>query len=191
MRTLTYFIATSLDGFVSRSDGDISDFGFEGEHVADILGEFPETIPTHLRAHFPVEDNCRHFDTVLMGRKTYEVGLELGFGNPYDHLRQLVFSKSSDQLHDPRVSLTASDPVKKVRELKREKGMGIWLCGGPLLASVLIDEIDELILKVNPFLIGRGKSLFATGFPKRSINVVRRRDYNNGFSLVHCRFDST
>ena len=91
MRTLTYYIATSLDGFVSRTDGSLDDFGFDGEHVADLLAEFPETIPTHLRSDLPLTDECRHFDTVLMGRTTYEVGLSLGFGSPYEHLKQYVF----------------------------------------------------------------------------------------------------
>ena len=188
MRILTYCIATSLDGFVSRSDGSLDDFGFDGEHVADLLAEFPETIPTHLRSDLHVTDECRHFDTVLMGRKTYEVGLSLGFGNPYGHLRQYVFSRSPGQTHDTAVSLVVTDPVEKVRELKAEDGKGIWLCGGPVLASTLLDEIDELVLKINPFVIGAGKSPFTSSFPKRELELISRRDYDNGFSLVHYRF---
>ena len=78
MRKLTYYIATSFDGFVCRNDGSISDFEFEGEHVADILSQFPETIPTHLRDHFEIDAGNRNFDCVLMGRRTYELGAELG-----------------------------------------------------------------------------------------------------------------
>lgn len=190
MRTLTYYIATSLDGFISRADGSIDDFGFDGEHVADLLVEYPETIPTHLRSHFEVADECRHFDTVLMGRKTYDVGHSIGFGNPYGHLKQYVITRSANLAHDAAINLVVFNPLEKVRELKTEDGKGIWLCGGPELASVLIDEIDELVLKVNPFLMGAGKSLFTSAFPKRELRLVHRRDYDNGFSLVHYRFQA-
>jgi len=72
-----------------------------------------------------------------------------------------------------------------VRELKAASGLGIWLCGGPILASALLTEIDEIIVKVNPFLMGDGKTLFADAFPKSNLKLVDRRDYQNGFSLVH------
>ena len=183
LRKLTYFIAVSFDGFVSRLDGNIDDFAFDGEHVADLLQEFPETIPTHLRPHLDVSHECPNFDTVLMGRLTYEVGLLAGFGNPYQHLKQYVFSKSPKQAHDDAVHLVTSDPIDKVRKLKEEDGNGIWLCGGPTLASVILDEIDELVVKVNPFLMGSGKTLFASEFPKLDLIPTGFRNYDNGFSI--------
>jgi dihydrofolate reductase len=47
-----------------------------------------------LRAAFGVSPTARRFDTVLMGRKTYEVGLNEGITSPYQPLRQVVFSRS-------------------------------------------------------------------------------------------------
>ncbi|MEM7316094.1 MAG: dihydrofolate reductase, partial [Planctomycetota bacterium] len=85
-RNLTYFVACSVDGFIAREDGSIGDFSFDGSHVADILEEFPETIPTHLRQYFDAEYTNKRFDTVLMGRATYETGLDAGFTSPYTHL---------------------------------------------------------------------------------------------------------
>ena len=187
MRNLTYLIATSYDGFISRPDGAIDDFSFDGEHVADLLAEYPETIPTHLREHIPVADECRHFDAVLMGRATYELGSKAGFTNPYQHMDQYVFSTTLEASPDEAVTLVPENPVGVVRELKARDGLGIWLCGGPLLAAALIDEIDEIVLKVNPFLMGAGKPLFARGFPKKDLAVVSRRDYDNGFALVKCK----
>lgn len=185
MRELTYFIATSLDGFVSRNDGSIDDFAFDGEHVADLLAEYPETIPTHLRSHLNVADENRHFDTVLMGRATYEVGSSLGVTSPYQHLRQYLFSATLEQSPDEAVALVQSKAMQTVRELKAETGKGIWLCGGPLLASALVDEIDNVVIKVNPFLMGAGKTLFAEAFPKKTLKFVSRRVYENGFAINH------
>lgn len=189
MRKLTYYIATSFDGFVSKPDGGIDDFSFEGEHVNDLLTEYPETIPTHLRSLLNISSENRHFDTVLMGRHTYQVGLSQGITSPYQHLRQYVFSKSMATSPDASITLVSDNAVEIVRTLKAESGLDIWLCGGPMLAFDLLDEIDEIIVKVNPFLIGAGKPLFAGAISKRDLDLIDRRDYSNGFALLHYRLD--
>jgi dihydrofolate reductase len=74
-----------------------------------------------------------------------------------------------------------------VRELKDRPGKDIWLCGGGDLASQLHDEVDELILKVNPVAIGAGIPLFRQGFAPKTLDVVDRRDYANGFTMVRYR----
>lgn len=185
MRKLVYLIATSLDGFVSRDDGDISDFSFDGEHVADLLAEFPESIPTHLRSIFNINASNKRFDTVLMGRSTYELGVSHGVVSPYQHLKQFVFSKTLSQSPDPSIELVKLDALSFVRRLKQDAGLDIWLCGGPKLASVLVSEIDNIILKINPFLMGQGKSIFDCEMSRINLKLVDRKDYSNGFSLVH------
>lgn len=184
MRTLTYYVACSADGFISREDGGLGDFSFDGEHVADLLDEFPETIPTHLRQDLKIASDNRSFDTVLMGRRTYEVGLDTGITSPYRHLDQYVFSTTMGKSPDAEVALVADDPTDHVRELKSRDGLGIWLCGGSELASCLFDEIDRLIIKFNPFLMGAGKPMFARSVPKVDLKLLERRDYPNGFSLL-------
>ena len=185
MRKLTYYVATSFDGFVARPNGGLGDFSFEGEHVADLLELYPETIPTHLRSDIEVSHENKQFDTVLMGRHTYEVGQAFGITSPYQHLKQFLFSKSLAVSPDENVSLVSENAVKFVRSLKSDDGLGIWLCGGPVLASALINEVDDIVVKVNPFLMGAGKPLFAGEFGKRKLELVNRRDYANGFALVH------
>ena len=184
MRKLTYLIAVSQDGFVCRPDGSISDFGFEGEHVSDVLKLYPETIPTHLREHFPVANENLQFDAVLMGRATYDLGAQAGFTNPYQHLDQYLFSSTLTESPDKNVRLIRNDAVDFVRNLKQQDGLGIWLCGGPKLATKLLAEIDALTLKINPFLMGSGKPLFTDAFSKRNLELLKRKDYENGFSLV-------
>jgi dihydrofolate reductase len=57
---------------------------------------------------------------------------------------------------DPRVQVVAGDPVKLVRRLKHRPGAGIWLAGGARLAGALLDEIDELVIKRYPLVLGVG-----------------------------------
>ncbi len=156
MRELTYYVAVTLDGFIAGPAGEYDRFLFEGDHVTAIGEKYRGTVPTALAdaVGIPVDDGP--FDTVLMGWNTYAVGLP-DLPSPYAHLRQIVFTRD----HEPPagsdgVEFTDRDPVEMVRELKREPGKGIWLCGGGSLAAALVDEIDRLALKVNPVLFGDG-----------------------------------
>lgn len=67
MPSLVSFIACTLDGFVAAGDGSTAFFTFEGPHVADLLTEFPEMIPGHLRGPLGIDAENQRFDTVLMG----------------------------------------------------------------------------------------------------------------------------
>ena len=64
---------------------------------------------------------------------------------------------------DPAVELHRGSPMDLVRRLKAEDGKDIWLCGGAKLSAAVFSEIDELILKINPILIGTGIPLFSGG----------------------------
>lgn len=188
MRPLTYFIACTADGLIARSDGGLDFFPWTGEHLTHIIREYPETIPGHLRGTLGVTGANRHFDTVLMGRRTYEVASKVGITNPYPHLRQYVFSRSMAASPNQAVQLVGNEPVGRVRELKREEGLGVWLCGGASLAGVLIDEIDELVLKVNPVVLGSGIPLFAgVGKPYR-LELMERRSFAGGVAIDRYRF---
>jgi dihydrofolate reductase len=163
MRKLIYYVACTVDRFIARPDGSFDCFPAEGEHIAGLIESFPETVPGHLRGALGVRAANRHFDAVLMGRRTYEVGLAAGVTSPYPHLEQYLFSRTMTEAPDPGVELVPGDAVARVRRLKGQEGKGIWLCGGGDLAAALFPEIDELILKVNPLVLGAGIPLFAGG----------------------------
>ncbi|MFE0460868.1 dihydrofolate reductase family protein [Kitasatospora sp. NPDC058965] len=184
MRKLTYYVGATVDGYIAAPDGSF-DFLLSRYLTPDFLphliGEYPETLPTPARAAFDVADapNTR-FDTVLMGRGTYQPGLDVGLTSPYAHLRQLVFSRSLGSSPDPAVEVTAEDPVTVVRRLKQQPGLGIWLCGGADLAGQLADEVDELIIKQYPMVAGAGIPLFRTGFGTRGFSLSGSRAFDNG-----------
>lgn len=85
MRDLIFYIASTFDGFLAYEDGSFDGFAWDEEFGADLFALFPERFPDHLR-----NDNFKRpnkwFDVVLMGRKTYEVGLQEGISNPYPSL---------------------------------------------------------------------------------------------------------
>ncbi|WP_026452904.1 dihydrofolate reductase family protein [Saccharomonospora iraqiensis] len=182
MRKLTYLVASTIDGRITDPGGGNPDFFLaEGDHAVSLVEEYPEIVPSHVRPLLGLTDagNTR-FDTVLQGRGSYEIGLREGVTNAYRHLRSLVFSTTMTKSPDPTVELVRGDPVPAVRELKRENGAGIWLCGGGKLAAALRSEIDELIVKLHPVVVGDGIPLFDGGFAPERFDLVDTRVFRSG-----------
>jgi dihydrofolate reductase len=187
VRKLIYYVACTADGFIARRDGSFDCFPMEGDHIAGLIESFPETIPGHLRGALGVRAANKEFDTVLMGRRTYEVGLAAGVTSPYPHLKQYVFSRGMARSPDAEVELVSGDAAGLVRELKGQAGKDIWLCGGGDLAAVLLPEIDGLILKVNPLMLGTGIPLFAGSARQVGLELTGSRAYGSGVILLHYR----
>lgn len=161
-RKLIYHVAVTLDGFIADPEGQFPLGSLEGEHVSDYL--------TSLR-----ED----YDSVLMGRRTYEVGLAHGVLDPYPWLRSYVFSRTLTQSPCDRVRLVREGAVEFVRSLRAESGKAIYLCGGGALASQLMDAelVDELWLKLNPLLFGRGLGLAPLLAKPRALRLIDSKRY--------------
>ncbi|HWO23077.1 MAG TPA: dihydrofolate reductase family protein [Kofleriaceae bacterium] len=171
MRTLKYNVATSLDGFIARPDDSYDAFLQEGDFALDYV------------------DSWSGYDTVLMGRRTYEIGLKVGVTNPYPTLRTFVFSRTLAPSPDPAVTVIASDPVAAVRELKAQPGRAIYLCGGGVLAALLHGAglIDEIIVKLNPVLLGDGIRLFGDALPTTRLALRDARVYPSGVVVLAYR----
>jgi dihydrofolate reductase len=187
MRKLIYLIACTVDGFIARHDGSFDFFPTSGEHLPYLLTEYPETIPGHLREVFAVEAGNKHFDAVLMGRRTYEVGSTMGLTNPYPQLKQFVFSGSMAASPDANVTLISNDPLAAVEQLKHEEGLDIWLCGGGELAGTLLSLIDEIILKVNPVLLGAGIPLFGQTVVSLPLELIESKAFTGGVLINRYR----
>ncbi len=131
------------------------------------------------------------FDVVLMGRKTYEIGLKEGVTSPYSHLKQYLFSRTIKESPDENVELVGENAVGLVKNLKNQVGKGIWLCGGGDLATTFFANnlIDKLILKVNPFLMGSGIPLFSGVIQQTPLELIDRKIYENGVVVLHYRVE--
>ena len=183
MRTLVYYVATSLDGFIADAAGSWDAFPNDPLTLAALFAEYPETCPAHLREALGVDAPPRHFDTVVMGRATHQPALDAGLTSAYPHLAQYVVTRRADLPEDPTVTVVADDPVGAVRELKQQPGRDIWLCGGGDLAGQLVDEIDELHLKVNPVVLGSGVGLFGGLTTARAFRHVSTTPLPGGVHL--------
>lgn len=180
-----YYVAVSLDGYIAGPGGEFDAFPVEGDHMAALNARFSDAIPTAIADAFGIERTGTMFDTVVMGWNTYAVGLPVGMTSPYQHLQQVVFSRTRTEAdipgEHPNLTLTSEDPVEVVRRLKSGPGNSIWLCGGGTLATRLSGEIDRLVLKRNPLLFGNGIPLFAPGaYQPSSFDEVSTTAFGSG-----------
>ena len=189
MRDLVYYVATTLDGYIAREDGSFADFPWDDAFGAHLLETLPETFPAHLRRD---DAPNRRFDTVLMGRATYEVGQREGITSPYPTLAQYLFSRTLERSPDNEVTLVTTDALDQVRALKEMDGGDIWLCGGAVLAGDLYAAglIDELVLKVHPVAFGRGIPLFGRTVEAGPLALQDVRHFDSGHAIMTYRVTS-
>lgn len=163
MRLVTFGVANSLDNFIAREDGAVDWLVWDDE-VAAISREFWKTI-----------------DTVLMGRKTYEVAAASGSG-AYPGVKNYVFSRTLKQPRSKKVEVISQDAVEFVRKLKSEPGKGICIIGGGDLARSLLQArlIDQIGLNIQPVLLGSGTPLFYEMQQQIDLGLLESQVLKNG-----------
>ena len=173
MRTVTFGGANSLDNFFARPDHAVDWLRWDDE-VGEITAEYWKTI-----------------DTILMGRKTYEVAIRSGAGGgAYPGIRTFVFSRSLREVV-PGATLVAEDVVGFVRRLREEPGKGICLMGGGELARPLFEAglIDEIGFNIHPVLLGAGIPLFHPMNRQIDLTLLECRALKNGCVYVKYRVE--
>jgi dihydrofolate reductase len=172
-RNIIVHVATSADGYIARPDGDLewltsrpAPKGFYG------MGAFMKTV-----------------DTMIMGRKTYEVGLQLG-GKFDSKDRSIIFSRQSPPADAPPGVEFVSDPIGPfVKRLREQPGKNIWMMGGGDLIASFLDEhaIDEFVINVVPVFIGDGIPLIARRHRHTPLELLSTESFDDGLVQLHYR----
>lgn len=171
MRKIIYYVATSLDGFIAGKNNDISMFAMDGEGVDQYTYDL------------------QSFDTVIMGRNTYEFGYQYGLkaGEPaYPNMEHFIFSNSiSFKNADDKVKVIPLD-LTHVINLKNQVGSDIYLCGGGMFAGWLMENkmIDEIKLKINPIILGEGVRLFGDYTAPQKLDLMYNQSFEDGFQIT-------
>lgn len=141
-RRLRYQVAVSLDGFIAGSEGE-----------ADWIVMDPSIDFGALFAEF---------DTMVMGRKTYEA---MGGQGAMPGVEVYVFSRTLPASNRKGTHIVNEDPCDVVATLKAGPGRDIWLFGGGTLCRSLLDSglVDTVELAVVPVLLGSGVPLVSAG----------------------------
>ena len=173
MRKVTFGGANSLDNYIARKD-DAVDWLLWGKEAESFMNEFWKTI-----------------DTVLMGRKTYEVALRSSGGgaNPYPDIKSYVFSRTLKKNADPNVEIISENAAEFVKKLKSQKGKDICVMGGGDFAKSLFEAevIDEIGFNIHPVLLGSGIPLFHEMKRQIDLELLACKPFKNGCVLVTYR----
>lgn len=141
MRRVRYAVAASLDGYVAGPKGE-----------SDWIVMDPEI---DFAALF------KSFDTVLLGRKTYQAMQQQGRGGGgMPGMKAYLFSRTLHQSDCPDVTVSR-EPAETLAALKANPGKDIWLFGGGGLFRSLLDLglVDGVEVAIIPVLLGGGVPL--------------------------------
>ena len=162
MRRVVYRVAASLDGF-----------------IAGPAGELDWII------HDPTVDLAKVYesvDTVLLGRRTYELTRQPGAPPWPPGWRIYVFSRTLTPAEHPGVTVVSADTGPHVAALRAAPGREIWLFGGGSLFRSLLaaKQVDLVEVTIIPILLGGGIPLLEAGAPQTGLVLEHVQRYPSG-----------
>ena len=172
MRKVTFGGANSLDNYFARKDNAV-DWLMWSDEAAEIMKDYWQKI-----------------DTILMGRKTYEVAAA---SNPKKSkskkksdggIKTYVFSRTLKEADGAEI--VSENAVEFVRDLKNQEGKDICLMGGGDLAKTFFEAglIDEIGFNIHPVLLGSGIPLFLEMNRQIDLELIEARPFKNGCVYV-------
>lgn len=173
-RTLSLFIAASLDGYIAKPGDDLSFLKLvekEGEDYG--YAAFTATV-----------------DTIIVGRKTYDwVQREIGSAH-YDNGERNVYVITRTARPDAgKTRFYTGNLAALIQKLKSEAGKNIYCDGGAEIINELLqsDLIDEFLISVIPVLLGSGTRLFQDGRPEQQLELLQSKSFDTGLVQLHYR----
>lgn len=146
---ITLHMVCSLDGFIAKSDGDIS--WMHRTHAYEKGVSLTEE---------DIEAFLSGVDCYLMGSKTYEHALELGW--PYGDTAVFVLTKRELPADKESVTFLSGDLQELVQEKLRPSFSNIWMVGGAELTKDFLQQglADEIVITIMPVILGGGLLFF-------------------------------
>ncbi len=166
MRRVLYSVAMSLDGYIAGPGGE---FDWIPEEKTIDWGAF-----------------MGRFDTVLLGRKTYEITTAPGGEARLPDMRAIVFSRTLRGNEHPGVTVVSENAGSAVAALKREPGKDIWLMGGGVLFRSLLEagQVDVVETAVVPILLGKGLPFLPAASRPVRLALTKTQTYPTGIILL-------
>ena len=172
---ISIFIATSVDGFIARPDGDVA-WLHEGE-----------TLPEGEDAGYSEIFNA--VDALVMGRGSFEKVLEFDPW-PYGEKTVIVLSRTLMEVPSHLANVVSIDPAEPhafVEMLIEQGYRHIYLDGGKVIQSFLREGlVDEMTITTIPVLIGEGIPLFGKIEKDIRLLLLDTRSWING--LVQSKY---
>ena len=166
MKRVRYGVGMSLDGFIADNlDG-----------TSWMIGD-----PAYDSRPF-----LRSIDTVIVGRRSYEVMLRAG-SRSYPGLQTYVCSRTLRASDYPEVSVLGDNAAATVTELRSGSGKDIWLAGGGDLFRSLLeaDLVDTVELGVSPILLGQGRPFLPSAARSHRLTLTHSEAFPSGLLVLY------
>jgi dihydrofolate reductase len=170
-RKIIVNIATSADGYVARTDGNL-----------DWLTRRPAP-----KGFYGLPEFSRSIDAKILGRKTYDLSVKIGASFSADNVHY-VFSRRPPSASVPAgVQFVTESIGAFAQRLRKQAGKNIWMMGGgDIIGSFLDeDEIDEFIITLVPIFIGEGIPLIAPRHRDVPLRLLGVQQFSDGVVQLH------
>ncbi len=159
----------SLDGFVAKNDGTVEWMYSDSKYSeGDDLTEEE------------IKDFLQSVDCYVMGSKTYEHALELGW--PYGEKPVFVFNKRELQSDRESVLFLNGEVSHELANTIKPRYKNIWMVGGPQLASEFFKQglVNELVITIVPIILGSGLPFFQEISKDIQLLMKKTRAFKDG-----------
>lgn len=162
-------MVSSLDGFIAKKDGSVSWLRSTDSYEKGVtlteedVAEFIKTI-----------------DCYVMGSRTYELALELGW--PYGEVPVTVLTHRDLPAERENVEFYSGDLNELVNDRLKPAYRNIWLVGGAMLAKdfIRLKLADDIIISITPIILGHGTLFFDYIGQERLLHLKDVTAYKDG-----------
>ena len=146
---VTIHMVSSLDGFIAKKDGSVSWLQSTDNYEKGIT-----------LSEEDVEEFIKTIDCYVMGSRTYEHALVLGW--PYGDVPVIVLTHRDLTTDRENVEFYSGDLDKLVKDRLKPNYLNIWLVGGAMLAKdfIRLQLADDIIISIMPVILGDGTLFF-------------------------------
>jgi dihydrofolate reductase len=169
-RKVVLYISMSLDGYIAKRGDDLSFLSIVEQAGQD----------------YGYSDFLKTVDTVIIGRKSYDKVLSMGFVYPHTDKKVYIITRTERPDNGP-FNYYGGSLKALITELKSKHGKNIYCDGGAEIANALLKDnlIDEFIISVIPVMLGDGVSLFNNGRPGINLKLVSSTKFEKGLVQLH------
>lgn len=169
-RKVILYISMSLDGYIATKDNSLEFLSMVEQEGED----------------YGYADFVKSVDAVIIGRKTYEKVIAMGYEYPHTDKDVYIVTRTTK----PPIGtfkFYTGELARLVRSLKGQAGKNIYCDGGAEIANELMKEdlVDEYLISVIPILLGDGIKLFKDGRPEQKLNLILTKQFEKGLTQLH------
>jgi dihydrofolate reductase len=168
MSRIRYGVAMSLDGYIAGPNGE-----------ADWIIMDPEV---------NFGERWAQFDTLLMGRSTYDAATARLGKTAMQGMRTVVVSRTLRPEDHPDLVILPELTRGQMQLLRAQSAKDIWLMGGGKLFQTLLElhEVDMVEVSIMPVLLGGGVTLLPPPAQRAKLKLTGDRVYRSGIvSLIY------